>query len=159
MEHEMIFETRGLHKAFGATVALKNVDFQIRRGEIRGLIGENGSGKSTIMSIAAGMQRATGGKMLYKGKPWHPATMKEAQHAGISMILQEANTIPHITVAQNLFAGREEEFSRLGVISMRRMFRAADALLARFGIEGIRGSTPIDALTLRIASSWRSCAA
>jgi ribose transport system ATP-binding protein len=108
------------------------------------LIGENGSGKSTIMSIAAGMQPATAGEMEYQGKPWTPRNMIEAQKEGISMILQEANTIPGVTVAQNLFAGREKEFTRAGLINMRKMYRAADELLERFGITEIHGKDPID---------------
>lgn len=86
MANEVLFEARHMHKAFGPTIALKDVDFTLRRGEIRGLIGENGSGKSTIMSIASGMQPATSGEMLYLGKPWHPQSMIESQRAGISMI-------------------------------------------------------------------------
>ncbi len=147
MAQEVIFEARHMHKAFGPTIALKDVDFTLRRGEIRGLIGENGSGKSTIMSIASGMQPATSGEMTYLGKPWQPHNMIESQHAGISMILQEANTIPGVTVAQNLFAGREAEFSKLGIINMGKMYRAADALLDKFGIENIRARDRIDALT------------
>lgn len=144
MKKEVLFEARKMHKAFGPTIALKSVDFSVSRGEIRGLIGENGSGKSTIMSIASGMQPATGGEMFYQGKPWKPETMVEAARAGISMILQEANTIPHISVAQNIFAGRESEFSRLGIVNMKKMYKAADALLDRFGISHIRGRSPID---------------
>ena len=121
MEKEIIFEAKHMRKEFGPTIALKDVDFTLRRGEIRGLVGENGSGKSTIMSIASGMQPATSGEMFYKGQPWKPGTMVEAQDAGISMILQEANTIPGVTVAQNIFSGHEAEFSTLGVISMAKM--------------------------------------
>lgn len=72
MQNEIIFEARHMHKEFGPTIALKDVDIQIRRGEIRGLVGENGSGKSTIMSIAAGMQPSTSGEMVYKGEKWEP---------------------------------------------------------------------------------------
>lgn len=75
MAREVLFEAKHMHKAFGPTIALKDVDIQINRGEIRGLIGENGSGKSTIMSIAAGMQSATGGEMFYKGEKWKPKNM------------------------------------------------------------------------------------
>ena len=147
MANEVIFEARHMHKAFGPTIALKDVDFQLRRGEIRGLVGENGSGKSTIMSIASGMQPATSGEMLYLGKPWKPATMVESQNAGISMILQEANTIPGVTVAQNLFAGSEKDFSICGVINMFKMYKAADALLEKFGVGHIKARDRIDALT------------
>ena len=144
MENEIIFEAKHMRKEFGPTIALNDVDFVLRRGEIRGLIGENGSGKSTIMSIAAGMQGATAGEMFFKGQPWSPKSMVEAQNEGISMILQEANTIPGVTVAQNLFAGHEDEFSRFGVINMGKMYKAADELLSSFGISRIKGKDPIE---------------
>ena len=143
---ELLFEAKHMHKEYGPTIALKDVDFSLHRGEIRGLIGENGSGKSTIMSIAAGMQSATSGEMFYKGEPWDPKTMLEAQNAGIAMILQESNTIPHVTVAENLFAGREKEFAKYGFINMKRMYRVADKMLAKFNITNFKGNTPIDAL-------------
>ena len=89
LHKEIIFEAKHMRKEFGPTIALKDVDFELRRCEIRGLVGENGSGKSTIMSIASGMQPATSGEMFYKGQPWHPHTMVQAQDAGISMILED----------------------------------------------------------------------
>ena len=147
MEQEIIFEAKKMRKEFGPTIALNDVDFVLRRGEIRGLIGENGSGKSTIMSIASGMQPATRGEMYFKGQPWKPQSMVEAQRAGISMILQEANTISGVTVAQNIFAGREDEFSSFGVINIRKMNVEADKLLQKFGIARIKASDPIDRLT------------
>ena len=67
---EVLVEVKDMCKNFGVTVALNHVDITIRRGEIRGLIGENGSGKSTVSSIIAGIQPATSGEMFYKGKPW-----------------------------------------------------------------------------------------
>ena len=144
MEKEVLLEIRHMHKAFGPTIALKDVSLQLCRGEVRGLVGENGSGKSTITSIASGMQRATSGEMFYKGKPWNPGSMVEAQRAGISMILQEANTIPNVTVAQNIFAGREDEFSTLGLLNKQRMIIEADKVLAKFGIEHIQAKERID---------------
>ena len=147
MSQEVLLKVRHMHKAFGPTIALKDVDITISRGEIRGLVGENGSGKSTIMSIASGMQPATSGEMSYKGAEWKPASMVEAQAAGISMNLQEANTIPHVTVAQNIFAGREKEFASFGVINMRRMYKAADEVLAKFGLSHIKGNHMIDQYT------------
>lgn len=146
-QNDILLECHHMHKEYGPTIALKDVDFTLHRGEIRGLIGENGSGKSTIMSIASGMQPATSGQMIYKGEPWNPKTMLEAQNAGIAMILQEANTIPGVTVAENLFAGREKEFSKFGFINMRKMYQAADEILRKFEVaEYIKGNTKIDAL-------------
>ena len=147
MANEVIFEAKHMRKEFGPTIALKDVDISLYRGQIRGLVGENGSGKSTIMSIASGMQPATSGEMTYKGEKWEPKSMIDSQKKGISMILQEANTIPHVTVAQNLFAGQEKNFSKLGVISMPKMYRAADELLKKFGVDHIKGRDMIDALT------------
>ncbi len=147
MDDNIIFEARHMHKEFGPTIALHDVDFTLRRGEIRGLIGENGSGKSTIMSIAAGMQPATSGEMIYKGEPWNPKTMLEGQNGGIAMILQESNTIPGVTVAENLFAGREKEFSKFGFINMNKMYKAANEILEKFNIKNFNGKTKINSLT------------
>ncbi len=144
---QAVLEIKHMRKTFGPTVALKDVDVVLRKGEIRGLIGENGSGKSTIMSIASGRQPADSGNMTYMGKPWNPATMLEAQKAGISMILQEANTIPGVTVAQNIFAGREKEFSKFGIINMAKMCNEADKLLKKFGIDYIKASDSINHYT------------
>lgn len=69
---EVVLEVKDMCKYFGVTVALDHVNFVLKAGEVRGLIGENGSGKSTVSSIAAGMQKATSGEMLYLGKPWAP---------------------------------------------------------------------------------------
>ena len=144
MSQEKLIEVRNINKTFGPTVALKDVSMTFYRGEIRGLVGENGSGKSTVTSIIAGMQSASSGEMLYRGAPWSPHSMVEAQRNGISMILQEANTISGVTVAQNIFAGREQEFSRLGLVDMKRMFQEADALLEKFGVAHIKSRHPID---------------
>lgn len=141
---EILLEVRNMCKRFGPITALKNVDLTIRRGEIHGLIGENGSGKSTITSIAAGMQKATSGEMFYKGQPWAPESMVEAQRNGISMILQEMNTINNCTVAENLFAGQEDRFSRFGFCNTRRMNREADEILRKFYLDYIKGKDPID---------------
>lgn len=144
MEKEIIFEARHMHKEFGPTIALKDVDFVLRRGEIRGLIGENGSGKSTIMSIASGMQPATSGEMFYKGEPWHPISMVDSQNKGISMILQEANSVPNISVAHNIFAGHEQDFTTHGIFSRKKMVKAAQTILDNFGIEHIKAGDSIN---------------
>lgn len=144
---EAVLEIKHMHKTFGPTIALKDVDITLRHGEIRGLIGENGSGKSTIMSIASGRQPADSGEMIYLGEGWNPATMLQAQNAGISMILQEANTIPGVTVAQNIFAGREKEFSKFGIVNMKSMCVAAERLLKKFGVEHIKAGDLIDHYT------------
>lgn len=144
MSKEPVIEIRHMCKNFGPTRALRDVDVNFYGGEIRGLVGENGSGKSTITSIAAGMQKATSGEMFYKGKAWNPANMVEAQLNGISMVLQEANTIPGCSVAENIFAGRFDEFSRFGIVNMKRVNEEAQKMLDHFGISHIKAIDSID---------------
>ena len=145
MEREPIIEVRHIVKNFGSTRALRDVDVSFYRGEIRGLVGENGSGKSTITSIVAGMQKATSGEMFYKSEPWNPASMVDAQLHGISMVLQEANTIPNCTVAENIFAGRFNEFSVMNsFLNMKKVNKAAQELLDSFGLQRIKATDNIN---------------
>lgn len=144
MSSEAVIEVKNLVKNFGPTRALRGVDVKFYPGQIRGLVGENGSGKSTITSIISGMQKATSGEMFYHGQPWDPSTMVEAQAKGISMVLQEANTIPDCTVAENIFAGRFDEFSKFGIVNMKKVTAAAQKMLDDFGISHIHAADNIN---------------
>ena len=144
MKQPAIVQIRKMNKNFGPTVALKNVDLDFYPGEIRGLIGENGSGKSTVTSIMAGMQKPTSGSMIYDGKEWKPESMAYAQRNGISMILQEANTISGCTVAENIFAGDLASFSKFGIVNTKAMNRAAQKRLDGFGLSRIKAADIID---------------
>ena len=124
---------------------------RIYRGRITGLIGENGSGKSTIASIIAGMQPPTKGKMLFGRKPHAPTTMIEAGKSGIGMIVQEQGNVPGITIAQNIFLGQEARFRRFGFISKTLMVEAAQKALAAIGFQDIDPGMYID--TPRLAGS------
>ena len=141
---ETILKITDVHKAFGPVIALRGVSFEVHRGEISGLIGENGSGKSTVTSIVAGMQKKDSGEMFFKGGKWEPSSMIDAQRKGVSMILQEMNTIPGVTVAENLFAGKEDQFSKFGFVNRHRMAAAAQERLDSFGLSNIRARDPID---------------
>lgn len=132
---EVVLEVKDMCKYFGVTVALDHVNFVLKAGEVRGLIGENGSGKSTVSSIASGMQKASSGEMFYLGKPWAPATALEAQEQGICMIVQEAGTIPNIPVADNIFLSHEELFAAGPFVNHGKMVAAAQKLLDELGIE------------------------
>ncbi len=149
MERELLFEARNLSKHFGPTIALNGVDFKVYRGQITGLIGENGSGKSTITSIAAGMQPATSGEMFFKGQPHKPATMIEGAAAGIGMIVQEQGTVSGISVAQNIFLGSENKFAKGGLVNKKKMNAEAKKALDAIGFEGVDPSMPIDALNMQ----------
>lgn len=122
---EVLLGVRGMCKQFGPTVALKNVDFTLRRGEVHGLIGENGSGKSTLTSIIAGIRRAGSGDMLKEGLPYAPKSVVEAQNQGVAMIVQEMGTAPDISVAENIFLGKEKRFRKNGLVSKGALNAAA----------------------------------
>lgn len=132
---EVVLEVKDMCKYFGVTVALDHVNFTLKSGEVRGLIGENGSGKSTVSSIASGMQKASSGEMFYFGKPWAPASALEAQEQGICMIVQEAGTIPGIPVADNIFLGHENLFAAGPFVNHPKMVAQAQELLDSLGIE------------------------
>lgn len=133
-DQQTILKVIHMDKNFGVTVALNDVSFTLDRGHVYGLIGENGSGKSTVSSIIAGMQTATKGDMTYKGEPWKPSSMLEAQEHGIGMIVQEAGTIPNITVAENIFLGHEKMFGKGVFIDRAKLTSEAQKLLDELGI-------------------------
>ncbi len=149
MAQELIFEAKNLTKHFGPTVALNGVDFQVYRGQITGLIGENGSGKSTITSIAAGMQPATSGEMTFLGKAHSPSTMIEGSKLGIGMIVQEQGTVSGITVAENIFAGEESRFRNGPFISKRKMNQEAKKAMEDIGFLGVDPASYIDTLDMQ----------
>ena len=97
----------GIEKSFPGVHALSQCQFELRPGEVHALVGENGAGKSTLMKILAGVYGKDAGRILYKGKDVEIHNPRAAQHLGISMIHQELNLMPHLTVAQNMFIGRE----------------------------------------------------
>lgn len=142
-----ILEMKHIRKTFASTVALGDVDLNVYPGEIRGLIGENGSGKSTISSIAAGMQKADSGEMLFHGKAWNPGSMIQALSGGIGMIVQESGTIQGITVAENMFLGETKQFpGPLGTVDRRAMNARADEALQAIGVKDVSGSMLMGAL-------------
>ena len=142
-----ILEMKHIRKTFASTVALGDVDLNVYPGEIRGLIGENGSGKSTISSIAAGMQKADSGEMRYHGDSWNPVSMIDALSKGIGMIVQESGTIQGVSVAEDLFLGETKQFpGPFGTIDRKAMNAKADEALQAIGVKNVSGATPMGAL-------------
>lgn len=147
MKNDYLFRAEKICKSFGSTHALINVDMTVSPGEIRGLIGENGSGKSTLSSIVAGMQKANKGKLYLNGEEYNPGGTIEAIDNGVSMVVQEQGTINKITVAANIFFGREDIFVKHGILNVKRMNREAGQILQEIGAEHIQPSALIDSLT------------
>jgi simple sugar transport system ATP-binding protein len=110
---EIIVQVEGITKAYRGVPAVKNVDFQLHRGEVHSLLGENGAGKSTLTKMMAGVVEPTSGRILYHGSEIRFASPNQALDAGIAMVFQETSLIPSMTVAQNLYLGSEKFFNRL----------------------------------------------
>jgi ribose transport system ATP-binding protein len=104
---EVLVLMEGIEKTFPGVHALSQCQFELRSGEVHALVGENGAGKSTMMKILTGVYRRDAGRILYKGNEVEIPNPRAAQHLGISIIHQELNLMPHLTVAQNIFIGRE----------------------------------------------------
>ncbi len=127
-----ILEMTGISKSFTAVKALDNVDFRLRAGEVHALLGENGAGKSTLLKVLTGVMHVDAGKIILKGEPVHFANPLEAQHAGISAVYQEVNLCPNLSVAENMYIGREPR--HLGRIQWRLMRRRATEALERVDV-------------------------
>jgi ribose transport system ATP-binding protein len=125
------FEMRGVRKAFGATVALDDVDVAVKSGEVCALVGQNGAGKSTLMGILAGALKPDAGTMRIEGAPYAPRHPLDARQAGVAMIYQELSLAPHLTVMENIVLGVEP--TRRGFIQRDRMREIASAALDELG--------------------------
>ena len=134
-----LLSLRGIHKAFGPVRALKGVDLDLWDGEVLALIGENGAGKSTLMKVLSGVHRPDAGELRLDGQPFQPRSPLDSRKAGISMIYQELNLAPHLSVEANVMLGLEE--TRLGWVKSSRR-RVVDAL-DRLGHRDIHPETPI----------------
>ena len=128
-----ILEMRKISKAFGGVQALREVSFSCRKGKVHALVGENGAGKSTLIKILAGAHQADSGEIVFKGRRYAGFSAREAMAAGISIIYQELNLVQLMTVAENIFLGREPR-NRFGVIDTRRMMKESAELLGRLGV-------------------------
>ena len=124
---EKILELNGITKIFPGVKALNKVRFDLHRGEIHALMGENGAGKSTFIKVIMGVHQAEEGEMLLDGKPVRFKSTRDAQKAGIAAIYQHVTSYPHLTVAENIFVGHMKK--KLGIIQWKEMYDEADRLL------------------------------
>ena len=128
-----LVEIRGMTKAFPGVQALLGVDLDLRAGEVHAVVGENGAGKSTLMKIVAGVYRPDSGSIRLGGVPILNESPRQALERGISMIHQELNLAPNLSVAENVFLGRAP--TRGGLIDWRRLYADVEALADRLGID------------------------
>ena len=129
--HQEILRTEGLSKFFPGVKALDNVNFSLRRGEIMALLGENGAGKSTLIKALTGVYHADRGTIWLEGQPISPKNTAHAQQLGIGTVYQEVNLLPNMSVADNLFIGREPRC--FGLLLRKQMEKRATELMASYG--------------------------
>ena len=130
---DIILEMKGIEIAFPGVKALDKVDFTLRKGEVHALLGENGAGKSTLIKVLTGVHRMDEGVILLEGKPIRPGTTQEAQHLGISTVYQEVNLCPNLTVAENIFIGRQP--MKGGRIDWKTINSRARELMRKMGMD------------------------
>ena len=141
---EVLLKAEKINKYFGITHAVKDMSLELYKGEIHGLIGENGSGKSTFSSMLCGIYTISSGTFNLLGKEIKPKSQVEANKEGISIIVQEMGTLPGLTVAENIFLGEEDKFMHGIVKDTRAMNKEAQRLLDSYGFTGIKASKMID---------------
>ena len=131
-ESDLILHMKGISKAFGGTQALDDVSLEVRKGEVHALLGENGAGKSTLMKIVMGLHRADKGEMLFNGEKVVVRGPAEALSIGISMIHQELNPEPYLTVAENIFLKREHTHGRSPFLNQKETIAETQKILDSF---------------------------
>ena len=131
---QIILEMKDIDKRFSGVHALKSVNFELKEGEVHALMGENGAGKSTLMKVLCGIHKRDGGSVNLFGQEVNFNTIKDSQDAGISMIHQELNMMNHLTVAQNIFIGREPMINGI-YIDDKKMEQDAKVLFDRIGVK------------------------
>ena len=128
--NKVVLKAENILKVYpNGVVANKDVNLEVYEGEIHALIGENGSGKSTLMSLVSGSQKADTGTMTYLGEEYIPRSLIDASNRHICILIQETGTISGLSVAENIFLGKESRFGTGPIIRARKMNKAAQELL------------------------------
>ncbi len=130
-------EMKAIQKSFSGNQVLKDVNFSILPGEVHALMGENGAGKSTLIKVLTGIHKRDAGTIKLKGEEVSFSNPKQAEREGIVVIHQELNIIPHLTVTQNMFLGRELTFGKSGILKMKEMKKQTLQNLERLGASNI----------------------
>ena len=133
MNQDSLLVMEHIHKQFPGVIALSDVQFQLRAGEIHALLGENGAGKSTLIKVLTGVEHMDSGTVVMDGQPITVKSPLDAQKHGISTVYQEVNLCPHLTVAENIYAGREP--TKFGRIDWKTINRQSGELLKQFDLD------------------------
>lgn len=148
MENQVILKAEHMYKSFGVTKAVVDFSMALKRGEIHGLIGENGSGKSTFSSMVAGLYKADSGTMTIGGEVYAPASTEDAAKRRVALVVQEIGTIGAISVAANIFLNKEQRFTKMHMVNFAAMNQEAKRILSMIGGEHIDPAAVTDSLNL-----------
>ncbi len=129
---------KNISKSFSENQVLTEVDFEVRKGEIHALMGENGAGKSTLVKVLTGIHHRDSGIIKIKGKEVEFSNPKQAEEEGIVVIHQELNIIPYLTVAQNIYLGKEITYGKTGILNTDKMNKLAAKTLKQLGVTDIK---------------------
>jgi len=130
-----ILKAKVINKAFPGVQALKNVDFELKKGEIHGLVGENGAGKSTLVKILAGVCKKDSGKIYFKGESFETKNILHCLKEGIGIIYQESCLIPSLQVDENILLNRMSEFSKFGILNDKKLSLQASVYLKKIDVQ------------------------
>jgi ribose transport system ATP-binding protein len=144
---EVLVQMEGIEKSFPGVHALSDARFELRSGEVHALVGENGAGKSTLMKVLSGVYHKDAGRILYKGQEVEIPNPRAAQHLGISIIHQELNLMPHLTVSQNIFIGREPRRARGLLLDEAAINKQTEQLFERMRLK-LDPRTKVSSLTV-----------
>lgn len=128
-----VLEMKNINKKFASVYALEGVNLQLKKGEVHALLGENGAGKSTLIKVLGGIYKADDGQIFVAGKPVVIQSVREAQALGINIVHQEIVLVPHISVAENIFLGREP-VTKTGLKDKKKMYQEAEKLVKQLGL-------------------------
>ena len=148
--NDSLLQMQGINKNFPGVQALKDAHFEVRRGEVHALIGENGAGKSTMIKIVSGVYQPDSGDIQLDGRAAHFSNPREAHLAGIATIYQELGLYPELSVAENIFMGHAPMKKRLGFLTIdwERMETGAENLLAELNIHNLDVGAKVGALNV-----------
>ncbi len=124
-----MLEAKNISKNFGGVMALSNINLTLHPGKVNAIVGENGAGKSTLMKIFSGVHTQYEGEIIYNGKVVKFSGTRDAEDTGIAIIHQELNLVPHLTIAENIFLGREIT-NAFGMLDKKQMNEITKQLLS-----------------------------
>ncbi len=147
MSQEIILEVKDINKSFFGVQVLHKVNLEVRKGEVHALMGENGAGKSTLIKIITGAYTKDEGKIFWKGKEVEMNSLKDCQALGMACIYQELSVIPALSVAQNIYLGREPKRGKTGLIHYKKMNQMAQELIDKYEFP-LKATDMVDSLSI-----------